>query len=99
MTHPLIEKVARDVRRRKFERTGRLSAFDETAQPSDNELDDAKAAIRAVLTFEPTYEMLLAVLHSDKWTDAKSSPEQRMDPVDAWETMTAALLREIDDGK
>jgi len=82
--HPLTEAVARI-----------LAA--QSPNATYGELADA--AIRAVLTFEPTYGMLLAVLHSDKWTDANSSPEQRMDPVDAWEAMTAALLKEIDDVK
>lgn len=46
--HPLTEIVAQAVRRNKFERTGRISAFDGTTPPTANELDDANAAIRAV---------------------------------------------------
>lgn len=55
------------------------------------------AAIRAVLTFEPTDGMQIAVLYSDKWVDLKASSEQRMDPMWAYRAMTAALLKEVED--
>lgn len=45
----LVEEVARAMRRDRFERTRRLAAFDETVPPSDIEMNDARAAVRAVL--------------------------------------------------
>lgn len=58
--------------------------------------DPNVAAIRAVLTFEPTADTLVAVLHSDKWADVKGASEQRLDPADAYRAMTAALLKEVE---
>jgi hypothetical protein len=45
------DAAARAIRRRKFERTRRLSAYDPTVNPTDNELDDAEAAIVATAPF------------------------------------------------
>jgi hypothetical protein len=51
----MIEKMARAVRRQQFERTRRLSAFDENYEPNENELADALAALEALR--EPTMAM------------------------------------------
>jgi hypothetical protein len=56
----MIEKMARAVRRQQFERTRRLSAFDENYEPNENELADALAALEALR--EPTEAMVMAVL-------------------------------------
>ncbi|HEX4112731.1 MAG TPA: hypothetical protein VH020_09370 [Stellaceae bacterium] len=44
-----VETVAQAIRRRQFERTRRLAAFDEAAPPTENELDNARAAIIATI--------------------------------------------------
>ena len=53
----MIEQVARAMRRNKFVRT-RRTVFDETIPPTENEMDDARAAIEAMR--EPTDEMCMA---------------------------------------
>lgn len=50
----MIERVAMAVRKNRFIRT-RRTVFDETVPPTENELDDARAAIEAMR--EPTTEM------------------------------------------
>jgi hypothetical protein len=44
----LIEKMARATRKRQFERNGAGRAFDETCPLTDNELDNASAALSAI---------------------------------------------------
>jgi hypothetical protein len=44
----MVERVARAIRARKFERTGKLAVLDRDLPPTDNELDDARAAIEAM---------------------------------------------------
>lgn len=53
----MIERVARAIRRQKFERTGRLKIFDAT-NITQEELAEARAAIEAMR--EPTEEMISA---------------------------------------
>jgi hypothetical protein len=43
----LVERVAKAVRRNQFERTHRLSSFDENVPPTSNEMDNARAALAA----------------------------------------------------
>lgn len=47
--HPLVEEVARAIRRRQFERTRRLGCYDPKAVLTDNEYDDARSAVKATL--------------------------------------------------
>ena len=46
----MVEHVAKTMRRRQFERTGGLESFDEQLEPTENELDNARAVIEAVRT-------------------------------------------------
>ena len=52
----MVRHVAIEVRRNKFERSRRGGFFDETVEPTETELDDARAAIEALR--EPTAEMI-----------------------------------------
>lgn len=72
----MIEKMARAVRRQQFERTRRLSAFDENYEPNENELADALAALEALR--EPTPEMVEA-----GWLPASSSSDANHDEIKA----------------
>lgn len=80
--HPLTEAVARRIAEKHWdERTGPANWF--------VYVDDANAAIRAVLTFEPTEKMIL------EGTDYMG---ERWPPEDVYRAMTAALLREVENG-
>lgn len=70
MTHPVIEIVARAIRRNRFERNGRLDAFDPELPLTDNEMADGQAAIIALLDAitEPTEAELNA---ARDWSYAK----------------------------
>lgn len=100
--HPLIEKVARAIDPNAFGDGPdgcKSKDWERHADASRRSVarKKANAAIRAVLTFEPTPRTTVALLHSDKWVDTKGPPEQRMDPMDAYRAMTAALLKEIEE--
>lgn len=43
-----VERVARAVRKNQFARIGRLSSYDPEIAPTENELDDVRAAIAAL---------------------------------------------------
>ena len=47
MEKTVLERVAKAVRRNRFARTGR-SVFDESVPPTENELDDARAAVESL---------------------------------------------------
>lgn len=51
----MIERVAMAMRARRFERTGRTSTVQKMDPPTENELDDARAAIQAMR--EPANDM------------------------------------------
>jgi hypothetical protein len=48
MKSEMVERVARAVRKNRFVRTRREGSFDETVPPTEQELDDARAAIAAM---------------------------------------------------
>lgn len=45
-----VEAVARAARKRRFERSAPASAYDAEIPPTENEIDDARAVILAILT-------------------------------------------------
>ncbi len=56
------EEVARAMRRNRFARTRRIASFDETVPPTNEELDDARAALSALLNslLDPSEEVIQA---------------------------------------
>ena len=78
----MIEKMARVVRRQQFERTRRLSAFDENYEPNENELADALAALEALR--EPTEAMVMAAVA----TESEIGPA-----VETYQAMIDAALK------
>lgn len=86
-----VETVARAIRRRQFERTRRLAAFDESAPPTENELDNAHAAIIAYHGWlaTPTNAMLEA---SNREWDGRMSYRSS----GAFQSVLDAAKREIE---
>lgn len=58
MDDSMTRRVALAMRKNRFERTGRKAAFDAGTPLSDNEIDDARAAIEAMKI--PTFAMVEA---------------------------------------
>jgi len=78
----IVERVARAVRQNKFNRTRRhLDAFSEDSPPTENELDDARAAIAALR--EPTEAMTAAANRLNHPRDEE-----------VWRTMIDEALRQ-----
>jgi hypothetical protein len=93
----LVERVARSVRRRRFERTGRGGHVDETLPLTEEELDDARAGIAAAR--EPTDAMCRAADErcGPIWDKYEIPPVLRprfVTSADWWRTMIDAGLAE-----
>jgi hypothetical protein len=89
MSESMVERVARAVRRNKFVRTRRIASFDETVPPTDEEIDDARAAIAAMR--EPTPEMSEAAFQIEA-----SGYSQRTLLEAGWRAMIDAALDPAD---
>lgn len=76
MSENMIKRVAREMRRNRFART-RRTVFDETIPPTDNELDDARAAIEAMR--HATESMLVAAYGVNWRLDTKLGLESAID--------------------
>lgn len=82
----LLEMVARAMRRRRFERTGVLNAFDADVPATAHELDDARSAIVALRSHTLVWREtgpLGGVVH-----------EIRGAPDDIWKTLLGGVLSE-----
>lgn len=84
----MVERVARAVRRNRFIRTRRIASFDGTVPPTDEELDDARAAIDAMR--EPPQEMLDA---------ATSKSEERMISMQALDWLASGPVPRRTEGR
>jgi hypothetical protein len=72
MTHQdsMVDRVARAMRKNRFVRTRMINSFDENVEPTEDEIDDARAAIEVMR--EPTDAMGRAMLLAEAYFDGPS---------------------------
>lgn len=96
-----VEEVARAMRRRKFEHLGVLKCYDSELEPTENELDDARAAIAAAEAWntkagyvtvprEPTE----AMVNADFDGPNRRLPITGEEVIDIWRAMIDKALSE-----
>ena len=79
VTDAEVEAIARAVRRRQFERTGRARVLDESLPLTENELDDARAALAAAYAARPVQEPARHHIEHDGFTGTVIGRYTRLD--------------------